>query len=262
MSVAALTRRLDALTARLVPPAAPLDPVELAEHAGIRPDPWQRGVLNADARQSILLCSRQSGKSTVAAALAVHQAAYTPGSLVLLLSPSLRQSQELYRKVRDVHAALSADAPQPAEESALRLELANGSRIISLPGKEATVRGFSGVALLIVDEASRVEDALYQAVRPMLAVSGGRLVLLSTPRGKRGFFSREWNEGGDAWHRVKITADQCPRIPADWLVAERAAIGDYWYRQEYDCDFLEAEDQLFRDADIDAALDPALAPLF
>src|SRR5205085_5084660 len=135
----------------------------------------------------LLNCSRESGKSTVAAALAMHTAVYEPGAPILLLSPSLRQSQELFRKCLDVYRAL--DRPVvPEAESALRLELENGSRIISLPGKEATVRSFSGVKLLIIDEASRVEDALYMAVRPMLAVSGGRLVLLSSPFGTRGFY--------------------------------------------------------------------------
>jgi hypothetical protein len=36
------------------------------------------------------------------------------------------------------------------------------------------VPGFSAVWLPLVDEASRVSDELYLAVRPMLAVSGGR----------------------------------------------------------------------------------------
>jgi hypothetical protein len=48
----------------------------------------------------------------------------------------------------------------------------NGSRIVGLPGSEGTIRGFSAVSLLLVDEASRVPDELYLAVRPMLAVSG------------------------------------------------------------------------------------------
>ncbi len=242
--------------------ALALDPVRLAARAGLDPDPWQADLLRADTRQAILLCSRQSGKSTTTAILATHQAVYTPSSLVLLLSPSLRQSQELYRKVRDVYAAVGGDVPRPSEESALRLELANGSRVVSLPGKEATVRGFSGVALLIVDEASRVPDALYQAVRPMLAVSGGRLVLLSTPFGKRGFFHQEWSAGGLGWKRVKVTAADCPRIPADWLAAERATIGDWWFDQEYDCEFKDAVDSYFRGEDIEAMASADIRPLF
>ena len=219
--------------------ARALDPVRLARRVGLDPDPWQADLLRSDARQSILNCSRQSGKSTTTAVLATHEAEYRPDSLILLLSPSLRQSQELFRKVRDVRAALGADGCPVTEESALRIELRNGSRIVCLPGKEATIRGYSGVRLLVVDEASRVPDDLYQAVRPMLAVSGGRLVLLSTPFGMRGFFHHEWTEGGPSWHRVQVKAADCPRIPSAWLEAERALIGEWWYRQEYQCEFVE-----------------------
>jgi hypothetical protein len=239
-----------------------LDPVRLAERAGIVPDPWQLDLLRSGARQMILLCSRQAGKSTVSAVVAVHEAVYRPPALVLLLSPSLRQSQELYRKVRFIYGALGGGTARPAEESALRLELCNGSRIVCLPGKEATIRGYSGVALLIIDEASRVPDELYQAMRPMLAVSGGRLILLSTPFGKRGFFYREWSEGGADWHRTSVTADQVPRISTVWLEAERAAIGDWWYRQEYGCVFVDAIDSYFRSDDIAAAGSPDVVPLF
>ncbi len=224
--------------------AAALDPVTLARWAGLDPDPWQRDVLRSRDRQTILLCSRQSGKSTVSAVMAVHEAAYRDAALVLLLSPSLRQSQELFRKCLDTYHALGRVAP-PSAETKLTLELDNGSRIVSLPGKEATIRGFSGVTLLIVDEASRVPDALYQSVRPMLAVSGGRIVLLSTPFGRRGFFFREWTEGGPGWQRVQVTAHDCPRIPADWLAAERERIGAWWHDQEYLCRFVDTDDQVF-----------------
>ena len=62
--------------------------------------------------------------------------------------------------------------------------------MVALPSKEATVRGFSGVTLIIEDEASRVDDLLYRTMRPMLAVSGGRMILASTPcRKARTFLS-------------------------------------------------------------------------
>jgi len=238
------------------------DAVLMANRAGIIPDAWQADLLRSDAKQMILLCSRQSGKSTITSILALHQAIYTANSLILLLSPSLRQSQELFRKLQNFYGELeSANLPQATEESALRMELSNSSRIIALPGKEATIRGFSGVSLLIIDEASRVEDALYQSVRPMLAVSGGRIVLLSTPFGKRGFFHSEWTDG-DGWRKVKITADQCPRIDRDWLMRERQMIGDWWYLQEYFCEFVETNYQVFSYDDIQAALDPDIKPLF
>lgn len=185
--------------------ARALDPALLMEQAGLVPDAWQRDLLRSDARRMLLLCSRQSGKSTTTAVVALHTALYLPPALVLPLSPSLRQSQELFRQVLDVYRVVDATIP-PEQESALRLELRNGSRIVSLPGTEQTVRGYSGVRLLVVDEAARVADSLYYASRPMLAASGGRLVCLSTPFGKRGFFHQEWT-AGRGWARVKLTHD-------------------------------------------------------
>ena len=238
------------------------DAVLMAQRAGILPDDWQSDLLRSDARQMILLCSRQAGKSTVTSILGLHEAIYKPNSLILLLSPSLRQSQELFRKLQDAYNHIeSPNLPQATQESALGMALSNNSRIIALPGKEATIRGFSGVTLLIIDEASRVEDALYQSVRPMLAVSGGRIILLSTPFGKRGFFHSEWTDG-EGWRKVKITADQCPRIDKEWLERERAMIGDWWFQQEYQCEFVETSDQFFNYEDIEKAVDPDVQPLF
>src|SRR5919199_3284635 len=171
--------------------AAALDPVALAQQAGLDPDPWQRDVLRSTAPRVLLNCSRQSGKSTISALLALHTALYTPSALVLMLSPSLRQSAELFRKGLDLYRALGRPVPAQAETS-LRLELEGGSRIISLPGSEATIRGYSGVRLLVIDEAARVEDTLYGSLRPMLAVSNGRLIALSTPFGRRGWWVEAW----------------------------------------------------------------------
>jgi hypothetical protein len=243
--------------------ALALDPVLLMERAGITAvDPWQAQVLRTEARQVILNCSRQSGKSTITAGRALHTALYEPESLILLLSPGERQSKELLRKCFDLYGAL--DRPIPSDvENKLELELANGSRIVALPGgNEATIRGWSGVRLAIFDESSRVDDVLYYAVRPMLAVSGGQLMLLSTPFGQRGFFHKEWTEGGADWERILIKASQVPRISAKFLTEERARIGDWWYRQEYDCDFVATEDQVFAYDLVMGAVDPAITPLF
>src|SRR5262249_51047560 len=143
------------------------------------------------------------------------------------------------------------------QESALQMTLANGSRVISLPGDEETIRGYSGVALLVVDEASRVPDSLYYSIRPMLAVSRGRMVCLSTPFGKGGWYFEAW-EGGDDGRRVKIRADQCPRITAEFLAEERRALGDRWFRQEYLCSFEDTIDAVFSHADIMAAMSPSV----
>jgi hypothetical protein len=237
-----------------------LDPAAIMVQAGMNPDLWQKRVLRSNADRMLLLCARQSGKSTVTAAMALHEILFREAILVLLLSPSLRQSQELFRKIKDLGNTLGLPLPIK-EESALRMEFQNGSRVVALPGTEETVRGFSGVGLLIVDEAARVPDPLYFSIRPMLAVSGGRLVCLTTPFGKRGFFHDEWYGTAD-WERVRITAVDCPRISSEFLEEERESLGDWWFRQEYLCEFTETEDQIFRSVDIERAFTDEVEPLF
>ena len=235
--------------------------VELFRLAFGPPDPWQVQALGSTAQRLSFNVSRQLGKSSVAATLGTYRALTVPGSLVHLVSPSLRQSGELFRKVLDCYHA--ADHPSPPDsETKLTLELANGSRIVSLPGKEGTIRGYSGVSLLLLDEASRCPDELYFSVRPMLAVSGGRLVTLSTPWGRRGWWYREWTDGGAAWERYEVRAEQCPRITAEFLAEERRSLGDLFYASEYECRFVDNETQVFRSADVEAALDAAVQPLF
>jgi len=269
MSIRALSRRLERLEARsrshgaqgtglLAQLAAA--PAAVLRLAHLSPDPWQEQLLSSTALRILLLASRQAGKSSVAAALALHTALVQPPATVLVLSPSLRQSGELFRKVVDLFSALGRPM-SIAAESALRLELSNGSRIVSLPGDEKNIRGYSGVALLIIDEAARVEDTLYYAVRPMLAVSRGRLVALSTPFGKRGWFYEAWC-GDGAWQRLRIEASQCPRIRADFLSEEEQALGTRWFRQEYLCSFEEVADAVFAYADVQAALSGDVQPLF
>lgn len=233
----------------------------LAKACGIEPDAQQRDLLESEDQQIILNCTRQWGKSTISAILALHQTCYVDNSLSLVLAPSSRQSSETYRKVREFYNQLT-DVPEVTAESSLKLELANGSRVQVLPGKEATVRGFSDPALIIVDEAARVPDSLYQSVRPMLAVSGGRLVLLSTPFGSRGFFWSEWADGGEDWKRVRVTGWDCPRIANEWLEKERERIGSWWFSQEYDCTFVDSLDACFSTADILAAITSEVKPLW
>jgi hypothetical protein len=239
-----------------------LDRVAFARRVGIDPDPWQEDLLRSGASRVLLNCSRQSGKSTISAVLALHRALFHPNSLVLVLAPALRQSQELFGKVAGFYRVLGRPVPAQAERR-LSLELENGSRVVTLPGTERTVRGFSGAALLLVDEAARVDDALYYAVRPMLAVSGGSLVMLSSPYGKRGVFFEEWANGTrGAWKRYEVPATKVPRISKEFLREECESLPERVYRQEYLCSFEETEDQVFSHEDIEAAISPEVTPLF
>jgi hypothetical protein len=246
-----------------------LDRVAFAEQLGIVPDEWQEDLLRSSADRVLLNCARQAGKSMMSAIIAVHRALYYPGSLSLILAPAERQAKETFSKAARMYTSLGERIPADSYRK-LGMELLNGSRIEALPGTEKTVRGFSGVDLLILDEASRVDDGLYFAVRPMLAVSGGALMMLSTPAGRRGVFFEEWTgeagsgagQGPSAWERYEIPATECPRIPSDFLEEERASLPQRIYRQEYECSFEDVEDAVFSYEDVAGAMSEEVAPLF
>jgi hypothetical protein len=227
-------------------------------HLGFEPDPKQTAVLSTGIQRGILNCTRQWGKSTIAAAKAVHQAATCAGSLTVVVSPSARQSAEFVRKAAGFMRRLGVKTKGDGDNE-ISLAFPGGSRIVGLPGTEATVRGFSAVSLLLVDEAARVDDELYLAVRPMLAVSGGAMWLMSTPFGKRGFFYEAWN-GGD-WEKIRVPATECPRIPREFLEDERATMGERWFRQEYLCEFTETASGVFDPDLVERAISHEFEPL-
>jgi phage terminase large subunit len=225
-----------------------LDPSLILHAQGLAPDPWQRDLLLSREPYLLLNCARQTGKSTTVAAVALQQLLTAAGALVLVVAPSERQSHELFRKVLSAYQSLGQPIPA-AKSNQSELELENGSRLVALPGREETIRSFSGVDLLILDEASRVPDDLYRSVRPMLAVSRGRLLALSTPFGQRGWFYEEW-VGAGPWQRIQVPWSMCPRIAADFIAEETRALGQAWVDQEYNGLFTAMEGLVFPDFEI------------
>ncbi len=230
--------------------AEALDPVTLAARSGMIADLWQADVLRSPSSRILLCCSRQVGKSTIAAVKAIHTALHTPGSLTLLVAPSQRQAIELFKAVLRLYRTLGR--PVTAEtENAMSLTLENGSRVVTLPADPRTIRGFAAVKLILLDEAAYVSDELYHAIRPMLAVSGGQLMVMSTPNGRRGWFY-ETATASNEWERHFVRATDCPRIKPEFLMEERDALGEQMFLQEYLCEFVDATGSVFDGADLEA----------
>ena len=123
------------------------------------------------------------------------------------------------------------------------------------------MRGFSAVSLILIDEAARVQDEMYQALRPMLAVGDGDLWLMSTPCGQRGFFYEAWQSGDPEWMRVSVPATACSRIPAAFLEKERANMPSAVFSQEYLCEFTGDGTEYFDRQLVEAALDESVTEL-
>lgn len=209
-------------------------------------DQWQIEAVDSQAKGILMLCGRQTGKSTAAAVIAIHAATLWPGELVLMVSPTQRQSSELFRKSMVLLDALDG-APETDRRTQTEVVLANGSSIVSLPGSNPDkIRGFSRPSLIIEDEAAFVRDETFVTSSPMLAtIAHGRHILMTTPYGKRGHFYEQWTSGDPYWQRIEVRSSMCPRIGTDFLERERRKLSDRAYRQEYECEFLESAISVF-----------------
>jgi len=136
------------------------------------------------------------------------------------------------------------EAGRPKAESVLSVTLPNSSRIIALPGTADTIRGFSGCNLLVVDEVGWLPESVYIAVRPMIAVSGGSMIVLSTPNGRSGWSYDAW-EDGDGWDRTKVTYLDMPRIPRDRIESEKSHMTEAAFAQEHLCEFIALQGAVF-----------------
>ena len=232
--------------------------MDAAEFAKTRlafdPDEPQREMLLSKTKRAILNCTRQWGKSSLAAAKAVYRAFTVAKCTVLVASPGDRQSGEFIRKAEEMVEHLDI-RPRGDGYNQRSLLLPNGSRIVGLPASEPKVRGFSALSMLVIDEAARVSDELYHALRPMLAVGNGDLWLMSTPCGKRGFFYETWEHAGPEWLRVRVPATECPRISKEFLEEQRSVMGPASFRQEHMCEFTGSGLGVFDRDLVEAALD-------
>ena len=229
------------------------------EALGFDPDPVQRALLLSQARETVVNCTRQWGKSTTVSLRALHAAIYDE-ALVLVVAPSARQSAELLAKVEMFASRLGLKVKGDGrnEYSAV---LGRG-KIIGLPASERNIRGFGGAGLVIYEEASRIPEWVFKASGAFTAIGEGKRIYISTPFGKRGEFYRLWSEPAADVVRLSVAGAGCPRISPAFLAGERRKLGDLWYRQEYCCEFVDIAEQMFSTDRVEAAMDEEAQPLW
>lgn len=240
--------------------AAALDPVLFGQQLGFHPEPWQARLLRTTAPRVLVRCCRQSGKSTTVGLRALHTAMHHAGRDVLVLSSSQRQSDELLVRVRSHYRAL-AGAPRLTTDNTSTMGLANGSRVISLPASEGTVRGFANVKLLLLDEAARVEDEVLASALPMVG-SDGQIMALSTPYGQRGWWWKLHEEPANGWERHLITVYESAQYDEKRIAEVRASLGSFIFSSDYECVFGDVDSQLFGTEQVRRAFTSAVPPLF
>jgi hypothetical protein len=238
---------------------AQFDPVSFARRCGVDPYDWQIDALRSVAPREAWVIGRQCGKSTTAGLLAVHTALYRPGSTTLLVSPGQRQSGELFAKARYFYKVLGRPAGA-VSEAQTTLETEAGSRIIAVPGGTggATLRSYSA-DLILIDEAAQVDDATYTAVRPMVATRQGRIILLSTPWGREGFYADAATGADAGWVIREVSAHDI--LDRAFLDRERASMTATDYQREYENSFEALTAGIWSEAQWNALSDPSVVSL-
>jgi hypothetical protein len=223
---------------RIEPQNLSLD--EFCRHIGFIPDAHQQRVLEATHKRIILNGARQSGKSAVVAARTVRTlttALPRSPNVALIVAHTMAQAEETIRKMDLFLAALALPTHGESGKTLSRV-LPNGSRVIGLAADDDTVRSYTA-NLVVLDEAARVPDDVWHAIEPTLATTNGDLIVASTPEGKRGLFWETWTNGGPEWLKIQSTVHQCPRVSKEFVESQRRK-GDAFFKQEYECQFVES----------------------
>ncbi len=239
--------------------AAASDWVE--EKLGFRPDPMQRRLLDTNSRRVLLNCTRQWANRRPRRPRRCTRPYTKPESLTLVVSPSGRQSGEFLRKAAHFARKLGVRVKGDGDNE-ISLAFPNGSRLVGVPGNEATVRGFSAVRLLLVDEASRVSEGTLRS-GPTDAGGERRSALAAEHAGGeagillRSVGARRAGVGAGAGAGDGMSADRPPHS----LESERRTMGDRYFRQEFLCEFVATECAVFDRDLIERAFTDAFEPL-
>ncbi len=224
---------------------------------GVAPDEWQTRLMRGTS-DVVALCGRRVGKSQSAGWAAAHHVVEGRNRTALCISPTQRQSGEVFRLAKAAIVKSLPDADFPTDNR-LSVELPNGSRLLSLPGDPGTVRGLTA-SLVVLDETQSLPDGgheLFASVRPMLATTGGRMIVLGTPLDRVGLLFDVWE--GDAareWQKLHVPSTDCPRIPASFLESERRLLGEVIFRREYLAEFSASATGMFDPDLLQAAMLP------
>lgn len=243
-----LDRRIAALEEQAEVGEAIPNPIEWSEDVSkTKLDEWQAEFITSPDEDTLFNCARQTGKSQSVSLKAAFRAKWLK-RWIAVLAPTLRQSSVIYRRSR---LWLIRDNTEFARATAHELEIIGGGTFAALPGDrpDLSIRGDT-IDDLIVDEASRIKDALIAAATPATATRKSTITYLTTPAGKQGVFWNAWDKE-DWWVKIRIEAHKCPRIRPEFLEREKKRLGAL-YAQEYECEFLDTPGGMFISSDLDA----------
>lgn len=235
------------------------------------PHAGQARFLEAQSRYKVLACGRRWGKTDACAAQIASRVLDGQPSRQLIVAPTLDQARLLFERALELLEA-SLDA---TERKAMRMRRSPYPHLRVGEHRVMARSGHLGRALrgneatdIVIDEAAFLPEAVITEIAmPMLATTGGRLTLISTPNGHNHFWRfYTMGERGDhgVWSATAPTSES-PYVEPGFLEVQRQLISERAFRVEYEAEFLDSAGRVFPTEDIDRCLvadlpDPVTPP--
>lgn len=239
----------------------------------IKLHPYQKKALRMirDNRFSLLLFSRQTGKSTISTIYMLWTAIFFSDQKIMLVANKENTAKEIFKRIRLAYEQLPNWLKSPVQYYGLEsLELENGSRI-SISTTTGTAGRGSAANLLFVDEADWIEPHLlnefWASVYPIISSSmKSKIIMASTPRDTAGLFYKLYNgsvKKENEWQSLKILWNEVPGRTEKWKQQTIASLSDIsMWRREFECEFDEVGESALDQELFDSMKKYTLEPLF
>lgn len=228
-------------------------------------DPWQAEIM-AHKGDKVICSGRQTGKSTIVSQYASEFAIKNRGKQVMIISVTEDQSVELLLKcllyIESKYSKCIKEGKERPTKNTLRLKNGSIIRTKAVGQSGLGARGYT-MDLLIADEAAFMPEEVWPAVTPTLLTTGGELILISTPHGKKGYFYDCYNdiEHFKVWHINSVENIHNRPISESWTIhhrekaierleSEKLRMSDREFKQEYEGMFINELMQFFPDETI------------
>src|SRR3990167_9912774 len=238
-------------------------PLKTSEFAKVffdfEPYPYQKTALDCTDRFVMLNWARQTGKSENASLIGIHDAMWNDDHVVVILAPKLQQARRLFKKVKRHLRASDKKYPQLdllsniERETQGIVEFHNGSSIecLTIGDDGGNIRGISA-NLQIIDEVREVEnEECWAAINHMLVATGGRQILISTPKTNT-YFHQCYKLGTHTYYHASSFDN--PRADMKIIEMDKVRMPNALWRQEYLAEWIEDTSQFYPLRLIDARM--------
>ena len=196
----------------------------------------------------VVATGRQYGKSLLGQNLMLYWLLKSRQQKGAWVSPIYNQSKKVFQEL------LLASHPiiKSSNKADLTIEFINGSTLQFLSAERYdSIRGFS-FNYIIVDEAAFIkEEAMNEAILPTLSAIGKKCLIISTPKSKN-WFHKYWLKGQDSsgeYISFKGVSIDNPYVSHEFILEQQKSLPTEIYKQEYEAQFSEATNDVFRGLD-------------